>query len=33
MVGAPIADKVAELPIGTIRRYAIKAGDQLLAAA
>jgi uncharacterized protein len=27
------ADKVAELPVGTIRRYAIKAGDQLLAAA
>ena len=27
------ADKVAELPVGTIRRHAIKAGDQLLAAA
>ncbi|HEV2014587.1 MAG TPA: DUF192 domain-containing protein [Candidatus Dormibacteraeota bacterium] len=27
------ADKCAELPVGTIRRYAIKAGDQLLAAA
>jgi uncharacterized protein len=26
------ADKVAELPVGTIRRHAIKAGDQLLAA-
>jgi uncharacterized membrane protein (UPF0127 family) len=27
------ADKVAELPVGTIRRHAIKPGDQLLAAA
>jgi len=27
------ADKVAELPVGTIRRHAIKAGDQLLIAA
>jgi len=27
------ADRVAELPAGTIRRYAIKAGDQLLIAA
>jgi len=27
------ADKVAELPVGTIRRHAIKAGDHLLAAA
>ena len=27
------ADKVAELPVGTIRRHAIKAGDQLLVAA
>jgi uncharacterized membrane protein (UPF0127 family) len=26
------ADKVAELPVGTIRRHAIRAGDQLLAA-
>jgi uncharacterized membrane protein (UPF0127 family) len=26
------ADKVAELPVGTIQRHAIKAGDQLLAA-
>jgi uncharacterized membrane protein (UPF0127 family) len=26
------ADKVAELPVGTIRRHAIKPGDQLLAA-
>ena len=26
------ADKVAELPVGTIRRYAIKPGDQLLVA-
>jgi uncharacterized membrane protein (UPF0127 family) len=26
------ADKVAELPAGTIRRHAIKAGDQLLVA-
>ena len=26
------ADKVAELPIGSIRRHAIKAGDQLRAA-
>ena len=26
------ADKVAELPVGTIRRHGIKAGDQLLAA-
>jgi uncharacterized protein len=27
------ADKVAELPVGTIRRHAIKAGDQLQVAA
>ena len=27
------ADRVAELPAGTIRRYAIKAGDQLRVAA
>jgi uncharacterized protein len=27
------ADKVAELPVGTIRRFLIKPGDQLLAAA
>ena len=27
------ADKVAELPVGTIQRHAIKAGDQLLVAA
>jgi uncharacterized membrane protein (UPF0127 family) len=26
------ADKVAELPVGTIRRHAIKPGDQLLVA-
>ena len=26
------AEKVAELPVGTIRRHAIKAGDHLLAA-
>jgi uncharacterized membrane protein (UPF0127 family) len=26
------ADKVAELPAGTVRRHAIKAGDRLLAA-
>lgn len=27
------ADKVAELPVGTIRRHAIKTGDRLLVAA
>jgi uncharacterized protein len=27
------ADKVAELPVGTIKRHAIKAGDRLLVAA
>jgi hypothetical protein len=26
------ADKVAELPVGTIRRHVIKPGDQLLVA-
>ena len=26
------ADKVAELPVGTVRRHAIKPGDQLLVA-